>query len=262
MVSTEKQDLRAYLRGRIEEGGTLIIGYLPGLYPDEESFNREVELLLERDICALEVGIPGRTPPLEGDTISSALKTVSEAVPDPLRVMRLSVALTKCQGAYPIAMAFARTVEEIGLERFVREAGATGASALLVPDLPESRRRRLHELATEEGMQTVLFQGAEEPRKRVYGSEAFMYVQTADMPTGGRFEATEELGERIAELREGSGVGKEALPLALGFGIREHGDVEAAQRLGADIAIVGTALVEAASRGLGEFRRYLKELAG
>ena len=262
MVSTEKRSLRAYLRGRMEEGGPLIIGYLPGLYPDEESFDRELELLLEHGIAALEVGIPGRTPPLEGDTISSALKTVSDAVPDPLRVMRLSVALTNCHGAYPIAMAFAETVEEIGLERFVREAGAAGSSALLVPDLPENRRGRLHELATEEGMQTVLFQGAEEPPKRVYGSEAFMYVQTADMPTGGRFEPTEELAERVAELRETSRVEGEALPLALGFGIRDRGDVEAAQGLGADIAIVGTALVEAAARGIEEFRQYLMELSG
>lgn len=262
MVSTERRNLRAYLQERIEVGGALIIGYLPGLYPEEESFDREVELLLEHGIAALEVGIPGETPPMEGGTISAALSEVQRLVPDPLRVLRLSVALASCDGAYPIAMAFEQTVEQIGLEQFVRVASAAGASALLVPNLSESRRRELHLLASEEGVQTVLFQGAEEPPKVLYGSEAFMYVQTADMPTGGRFEPTAELAARIEALRAESRIDGESLPLALGFGIKERSDVQAVQELGADISVVGTALVEAASRGIESFERYLAALSG
>lgn len=261
MVTTERRNLRAYLQRRIRAGGPLIIGYLPGLYPNEATFRREVELLVEHGVAVLEVGVPGNTPPLEGDTISAALTEVLRVVPDPLGVLRLSVAATRGAAAYPIAMAFAETVAEIGLERFVREAAAAGASALLVPDLPEDRRRTLHHLAHDEGVQTVLFQGAWEPAKELYGSEAFMYVQTADMPTGGRFEPSEELAERIAVLRKANRESGATLPLALGFGIKERSDVEATRRLGADIAVVGTALVEAASGGIQRFSGYLDGLS-
>jgi tryptophan synthase alpha chain len=246
----------------MELGGPVVIGYLPGLYPEEAKFDRQVEVLVNHSIAALEVGIPGRTPPLEGDTISGALAAVQQLVPDPVKVLRLSMALTACDGAYPIAMAFAETAAEIGLPRFVREAAAAGASALLVPDIPEDGREELHTLALEHGVQTVLFQGAEEPLKGLYGSEAFMYLQTADMPTGGRFQPTEALGRRIRSLREESVIDGKPVPLALGFGIKEREDVEAAHRLGADIAVVGTALVEAASNGLAYFERYVESLAG
>lgn len=262
MVSTERRTLRAYLRERMELGGPVVIGYLPGLYPEEAKFDREVEVLVNHSIAALEIGIPGRTPPMEGDTISSALGVVQRAVPDPITVLRLSMALTACDGAYPIAMAFAESVLDIGLPRFVREAAEAGATALLVPDIPEERREELHRLAQQHGVQTVLFQGAEEPAKRLYGSEAFIYLQTADMPTGGRFRPTEELRRRIVSLREESFAEGEAVPLALGFGIKGREDVEAAHRLGADIAVVGTALVEAASKGLDYFKEYVGALAG
>lgn len=262
MVSTERRTLRDYLRERMELGGPVIIGYLPGLYPEEAKFDRQVEVLVNNSIAALEVGIPGRTPPMEGDTISSALSAVQRMVPDPIKVLRLATVLTSCDGAYPIVMAFGETVEDIGLARFVREAAGAGASAILVPDIGEERREELHRLALEQGVQTVLFQGAEEPRKPLYGSEAFIYLQTADMPTGGRFRPTKELGERIRSLRAESVVAGEAVPLALGFGIKGREDVEAAHTLGADIAVVGTALVEAAARGLKEFEKYVNALAG
>ncbi len=261
MVTTERRNLRAYLQQRIRAGGLPVVGYLPGLYPNEENFAREVDLLVKHGISVLEVGIPGNTPPLEGDTISAALAEVSRSVPDPLRVLRLSIAATYGAGAYPIAMAFAETVEEMGLQQFVQEAAAAGASAILVPDLPEERRRMLHKLAHEHGVQTVLFQAAWESPKELYGSEAFTYVQTADMPTGGRFEPSEDLAERIASLRRATREDGATLPLALGFGIKDRADVEATRKLGADIAVVGTALVDAASGGIQRFTGYLDELS-
>ncbi len=252
--------LGRYLRRRALAGQNTIVAYLPGLYPDPEHFEQCVASLVSHGIAILEFGIPGKTPPLEGDTISTALRTVERRIGDPLEVLQRASAMTRSAGAYPVAMVFAHTLHAVGLARFVREAAEAEVSAVLIPDILEERRASLHHACSTAGIESVAFFGADEVQPVLYGSEAFVYLQTADMPTGGRFEPTNELRRRIEQVRVVSRANGDTVPVALGFGIRSGADIASVHRLGADIAVVGTAMVEAAAKPPSVFSQYLEEL--
>ena len=264
--------LGAYLRRRARQGEKTIIGYLPGLYPNPESFSRNLARLVAHGVRAVEIGVSATAPAMEGDAISAALREVASAVPDRLELLRRAVGAAGRAGAFPIVMAFAETLEEVGTERVVAEAAQAGAAAMLIPDLDREGRVLLSAACAAAGIETVAFLGAEDdPRggnaarvpdaELVQGTEAFAYLQTADMPTGGRFEPGEELARRVSELRALRASG-DTLPIALGFGLQTSDDVKAAHELGADIAVVGTAMVKAAAAGEGRFQAYLDALTG
>lgn len=265
--------LGVYLRRRAQEGDKTIVGYLPGLYPDAGSFARNLSRLVAHGIRVVEIGVSASAPPMEGDTISVALKEVAAVVPDRLELLRRSTHAAFQAGAFPIVMAFAETLKEIGLERFVSEAAQAGAAAVLIPDVDQSGRFRLSTACAAAGIETVAFLGAEHDSQHgesdttgkatpFLGPEAFAYLQTADMPTGGRFTPSAELKRRIEELRTCSTSAGDIVPIAVGFGLQTPNDVRAAHALGADIAIVGTAMVKAAAEGEERFQAYIETLVG
>lgn len=234
-----------------------IIGYLPGCYPDRTTYRTALGLIRRSGIRVVEIGIPGAIGSLEGGVISDALKSVQESSPSLRDVVVNASNDVRQNGLVPIVMAFRATVfDEIGYKTFVDSVVEGGASLMLVPDVKPDEAERLSVYAATCDVRMIPFSSAID-EAFVFGNEApFVYLQTANMPTGGDFLPSRDLQRRIHQ----QSLRNPGVPVGVGFGIRTSEDVARVYTLGADFAIVGTAMVEALSRGIDTFSQYLERL--
>jgi tryptophan synthase alpha chain len=239
-----------------------IIGYLPSCYPRFELYREALRRIRRSGIRVLEIGIPGGVGDLEGGTISEALMMVEKNGIDPETAIRYGVGTAAEEGLLPVVMAFRATVVEgLGVESFVRCAAESGARAILVPDLDPGEMDHLAETAERFQLPVVQFVAAAGAFPQSIANTAFFYLQTADMPTGGVFSPDENVRSRIAGMKDRF----PDLPVALGFGIRTPQHVREAFGIGADLVIIGTAMVDALNRGveyLGEYANEIVAAAG
>jgi len=234
-----------------------VIGYLPACYPDDELYRMALRKLYCSGIRIMEIGIPGGIGELEGGTISKALSAVKQGGLDPETAIRTGTRLAADAGFLPIVMAFrTAVVEQVGLDFFVKIAAENGAKALLVPDLYPDEMDYLVKSADHHQMPVVQFVAATGTLPTSLPDTAFLYLQTADMPTGGVFAPDENLRGRIEALHERF----PRLPVALGFGIRTPQQVTSAFEIGADLVVIGTAMVDALNRSVDDLGSYADEI--
>ena len=177
--------------------------------------------------------------------------------------MSEAIEATAATGLKPIAMAFRSTVyDRFGLEPFITRAVAAGARSVLVPDITDDDYAGIAAVARRHGCAVIPFIAAGQTAPAVPLSPEdphqppFVYVQTADMPTGGRFVADDQTAARIRRMK----AAQQLPPVALGFGIKTAQNVADALSMGADYAIVGTAMVDALNEGVASFRRYVTDM--
>jgi len=236
---------------------TRIIGYLPGLYPDRDTYKKALEIIADSGIRVMEIGIPGAIGELEGGVIADALRSVHRTLPSPLDVVSRASRDVRQAGLLPIVMAFRDTVfGEIGHEAFIDAVIEGGASLVLVPDAGPEEYQLLCAYGKTHGVQIVPFASAAEDITTDHSDAPLVYYQTADMQTGGDFVPGKRLRGRIKEHIDWYA----DVPAGVGFGIRTADDVRSVHQLGADFAIIGTAMVEAFDQGIDNFKKYLQAL--
>ena len=89
-------------------------------------------------------------------------------------------------------------------------------------------------------------------------ARGFLYVPSYAGKTGSSFGMNEALQERFSMIK--SAAARSGLPVAVGFGLRNAKDIEAVRALGANGAVVGTALVEAAGKGAEALKDLLRRM--
>ena len=251
-------EIRHYLAEQKERGLGTIVGYLPGLFPDPAAFRLAVRELVRNNIRIVEVGVPGGVQEMEGATIANALASVLGDGHDAGSVIQEAVAIAIEEGALPIVMGFRVVMEELGVADFLRISAASGAAAVLVPDAHENEQVMIMTVSQDLDLGTVSFLPANTPLQSFHRSTVIVYVQTAEVSTGGDFKPDLKLAERIEAVRRGS---NGSIPVALGFGIKSANHIRQVFNLGADIAVVGTALVEALATDLGTFSQYVQSIS-
>ncbi|MEX0741638.1 MAG: tryptophan synthase subunit alpha [Phycisphaeraceae bacterium] len=147
------------------------------------------------------------------------------------------------RGAVPVfLMSYAGLVYAYGIERFVQDAVAAGASGLIVPDLPVDSDEGLFEAGRRAGLHVVpvISMGSEEKRVRLVkevGAE-YIYASLRRGITGSYTEIGEENSAFVQRLSDSG-----ARVLA-GFGIATAEQVSAVLDH-AHAAVVGSAFVRA-----------------
>jgi tryptophan synthase alpha chain len=145
-------------------------------------------------------------------------------------------------------MTYYNPVLHLGLEEFARKATESGASGVIVPDLPPEEAGPWKSAANKYGLDTIflLAPTSNGDREQAVGrvSSGFIYYVSLTGVTGARTELPPELGDALARLRP-----KVKLPVAVGFGISRPEQVRMlAPR--ADGIIIGSALVKLVEREL------------
>jgi tryptophan synthase alpha chain len=232
--------------------------------PDLE-FTAEVIRRLAAQGCNLfELGVPYSDPIADGPVIQASFTRALE------RKIRLADTLamlgrtTREVAAPVVTMLSYSIVLRHGLDRYVAEAKAAGATGAIVPDLPVEEAGPLAEICRREDFSLIQLITPLTPRDRAQRIAAqatgFIYYVSVAGITGERAALPPEIVENVAWLRT-----QTPLPICIGFGISRPEHVRMLAPV-ADGLIVGSAIVrriaEAATKPRGEVLQDLDAYIG
>jgi tryptophan synthase alpha chain len=221
-----------------------LMPYLMGGYPTLADSVEIGEACIGAGADIVELGMPYSDPLADGPVIHAAGTEALAAGANVAGVLEVARALA--QSVPVVLMCYANMVFAPGVEAFVERLAKTGASGLIVPDLPLGEGPEVGEACRAHGIALVPLVAPTTTPERLAeigkSAEGFMYTVSVVGTTGERTE----LGERFAQVVQRAKASTQA-PVALGFGISTPEHALQAARAGADGVIVGTRLVRAAS---------------
>jgi tryptophan synthase alpha chain len=219
--------------------------YLMGGYPDLETSRRIGVEYARSGADLIELGVPFSDPLADGPVIHAA-GTVALRAGVTLPEVLGEVARPVAEHVPVVVMCYANPILARGLERFADALVQSGASGLIVPDLPLEEAPAILKACDDRGLALVPLVAPTTPDERLarIGAQARGFVYTVSL--------TGTTGERSGGLQDGlAGVlartaASTAVPVAVGFGISTPEQAAAAAAAGADGVIVGSRLVRAA----------------
>lgn len=244
--------VQAFARARNDGRGALIPYFMCG-YPTAE---RSVELVLAAASAGadiIELGLPFSDPLADGATIQRAGQIALE------RGMTLKGCLeiarrVSAQTDIPLLlMGYYNPILRYGIERFCQDAASSGASGLIIPDLPLEEATPLQESAAQHGLALIFLVPPTAPDERIAaiveaaarGIPGFLYCVSLSGVTGSRASLPPHLREFVNKVR--SYTKPHNLPIAVGFGLSTRDHIAEVTSY-ADGAVVGSAIVNVIDR--------------
>jgi tryptophan synthase alpha chain len=220
-----------------------LMPYLMGGFPTLEESVRIGQACIQAGADLLELGVPYSDPLADGPVIHAAGTRALAGGATLAGVLEVARALTP---SVPVVlMCYANMVFAPGVNAFVERLAQSGASGLIVPDLPFEEAPEVLVACDAHGIALVPLVAPTTPPARLarIGERArgFLYTVSVVGTTGERAA----LADRFADVVEQAQASTE-VPVALGFGISTPEQALQAARAGADGVIVGTRLVRAA----------------
>jgi tryptophan synthase alpha chain len=220
-----------------------LMPYLMGGYPTLVDSVKIGEACIGAGADIIELGMPYSDPLADGPVIHAAGTRALQAGANVAGV--LEVARVLAESVPVVLMCYANMVMAPGAQAFVERLAKTGASGLIVPDLPLGEGPEVGEACEAHGLALVPLVAPTTTAERMAAigesARGFLYTVSVVGTTGERIE----LGERFAQVVERAKAST-AAPVALGFGISTPEHARQAAQAGADGVIVGTRLVRAA----------------
>ena len=242
----EPTRLERAVRERLAHKDLLLMTHIVLGYPSFDDSLRVVERMVEAGVDLMELQIPFSEPMADGPVI---LKANSDALSHGARVERsfeLAAAITARFDIPFLFMTYYNILFRHGVDDFVERMANIGIQGAIIPDLPPEEggdylaAMRRHQLAPV----FIFTPNSSDERLRLLSdkSEGFVYTVARKGVTGKETTFSDELGDYLARCREAT-----SLPLALGFGVKSHDDIEFI-RGKADIAVVGSETIRVLER--------------
>jgi tryptophan synthase alpha chain len=242
-MSGSEQIAAAFASARADGRRAALMPYMMGGFPDLETSRRIGLAYARAGADLIELGVPFSDPLADGPVIhaaGTAALRAGVALHDVLEVGK-SVA----EQIPVVVMCYSNLIVARGLERFADALVSTGASGLIVPDLPLEEATPIRDACTERGLALVPLVAPTTPHDRLeqIGEQAqgFLYTVSLTGTTGERAALDGELSRIIARAAASTHV-----PVAVGFGIGTPEQAAQAAEAGAAGVIVGTRLVREA----------------
>lgn len=192
----------------------------------------------------IELGVPYSDPLADGPVIHEAASKALAAGASLAGV--LEVARTISARVPVVLMCYANMVFAPGVEAFVERLARSGASGLIVPDLPLEESEPVRMACEQQAVALVPLVAPTSSAERMQRigelAAGFLYTVSVLGTTGERAALSERFGEILARAKQSTSV-----PVAIGFGITTPEQASQAAQAGADGVIVGTRLVRAAA---------------
>lgn len=220
-----------------------LMPYLMGGFPTLEGSAKIGQACVAAGADLLELGVPYSDPLADGPVIHDAGTRALAAGASLTGV--LEVARMLAPSVPVVLMCYANMVFAPGAEAFVERLAQSGASGLIVPDLPLEEAPATLAALDARGLALVPLVAPTTPESRLaqIGARArgFLYTVSVTGTTGERAGNDLSLADVLARARAHTDT-----PVAVGFGIGTPDQAAAAADAGADGVIVGSRLVRAA----------------
>jgi tryptophan synthase alpha chain len=225
-------------------GRAALMPYLMGGFPTLAESLRIGQAYVAAGADLIELGVPYSDPLADGPVIHAAGTRALAAGSSIAGVLELARSLSA--NVPVVLMCYSNMVLAPGAEAFVERLARTGASGLIVPDLPMGEAPEVLDACDAHGLALVPLVAPTTTPERfaAIGAQAkgFLYTVSVVGTTGEREALAGAFAEIVARAKASTSV-----PVALGFGISTPEQARMAADAGADGVIVGTRLVRAAS---------------
>ncbi len=234
-------------------------------YPTLAASRQLVLAMAEAGADFIELQIPFSVPVADGPTLMKANQAALEQGTTVSQAMKLMAELAPQAGIPLLFMTYFNIVHHYGVAKFCQDTSASGASGLIVPDMPLDEEPSEHFIGAAEAADLTvirLLSPASNERRIKLNAELakdFIYFVSRKGITGARSELDSELRHHLKTIKSFT-----SLPLAVGFGISSPEQV-AALKGQAEIAVVGSAAVNAhdqagAGAKIEAVKDFIKEL--
>ena len=215
----------------------------------------------------IELGIPFSDPTADGPTIQRSSERALQRPISLDAIFRVVRDFRAASNVPVILFGYFNPIFRFGVEKFSRQAAASGADGVLCVDLPPEESAELKRWTDAAGLDLIFLLSPTSGPDRVNlvarQGRGFIYYVSVTGVTGARRSFDENLRQQVARVRKAG-----SLPVGVGFGISTP--EQAAWIAGfADAAVVGSAIVQviadeaAAGRAPAErvesFVRWLKQ---
>lgn len=247
--------LEQILRKRKASKDILLMTHIVLGYPSFETNREVIKEMVENGVDCIEMQIPFSEPMADGPVI---LKANQDSLAHGTTIEDcLNFGAEMC-ATYDIPflyMTYYNIIYKYGEQRFLERAAGAGIQGLILPDLPPEEGGTLCTGAKELGMAPIMIYSPTSTVERMaelsgYGA-GFIYCTARRGVTGSHSDLDSGFQAYLNRCRQAT-----SLPLAVGFGIQNRGDIEAL--IGAaDIGVVGSQTIklvdEQGSAAVGPF---------
>ena len=255
-VMTPMED---YIRQRLQRKRLLLMTHAIVGYPSFEANMAMLEAMQRADVDLVELQLPFSEPIADGPVFVRANQYALEAGVAWANYFAFMQRVTAAFDFKVLMMGYYNSILQMGHERFCACLAEHGGGGFIVADLPPEEADDLHQYAAAYQQAPIVMMTPvnSEPRLQQIAAKAsgFVYCVARRGVTGRQTQVDEGLEAFIARCRSAT-----SLPLALGFGLRTHQDLQRVKGL-VDIGIIGTALLTAWEQGGAErYSALLQEL--
>src|SRR5262249_47130744 len=169
-----------------DEGRAALMPYLMGGFPDQETATTVAQAYAEAGADLIELGVPFSDPLADGTTIHAADTAALAAGATLESVLETCAAVGEPR---PVALvAYPNMLIATGRVEFAEKAAQSGASGLIVPDLPLEERGPIVEALGERDLPLIPLVAPTTPperRRRICeGAQGFVYLVSTVGVTG------------------------------------------------------------------------------
>ena len=249
-----------YVRQRLQRKQLLLMTHAIVGYPSFDANMAMLEAMQQADVDLVELQLPFSEPIADGPVFVKANQCALEAG---VSWDNYFAFMQRAAAAFDfkiLMMGYYNSILQMGHERFCACLSEHGGEGFIVADLPPEEAEDLHQhaIAYRQAPVVMMTPVNSQPRLLEIGARAngFVYCVARRGVTGRHTQVDESLEAFVARCRSATSV-----PLALGFGLRTHEDLQRVKGL-VDIGVIGTALLSAWEQGGRKtYGALLQELA-
>ena len=233
------------------EGRPALVTYFMAGDPDYETSMSIMRALPKAGSDIIELGMPFSDPMADGPAIQAAGLRALKGGQTLVKTLQMARDFRQSDDATPIVlMGYYNPIYVYGVERFLKDAVASGIDGLIVVDLPPEMDEELCIPALRAGINFIRLATPTTDDKRLpkvlQNTSGFVYYVSMTGITGSALADTTKVAAAVGRIK-----GHTTLPVCVGFGVKT---AEQARVIGAsaDGVVVGTAIVNAVANVLGQ----------
>ncbi|MBZ9669702.1 tryptophan synthase subunit alpha [Mesorhizobium sp. ES1-3] len=232
------------------EGRPALVTYFMGGDPDYETSLSIMKALPRAGSDIIELGMPFSDPMADGPAIQAAGLRALKGGQTLVKTLKMASDFRAGDDETPIVlMGYYNPIYIYGVDRFLKDAIASGIDGLIVVDLPPEMDEELCIPALKAGINFIRLATPTTDDKRLpkvlQNTSGFVYYVSMTGITGSALADTGKIATAVQRIK-----GHTNLPVCVGFGVKT---AEQARVIGAnaDGVVVGTAIVNAVANVLG-----------
>ena len=238
--------LEAYIRKQREERDILLMTHIVLGYPSFEASVQIVDTMVEAGVDLIELQIPFSEPIADGPVILHANQKALAAGSTVARCFEVARELAARHPIPLLFMSYYNIAYKHGLGQFAEDTAAAGLKGAIIPDLPHEEGDELFGAMAKHQLDPVFLYSPNTTDERMAEiakrARGFVYCIARKGVTGAATDFA-ALDAYLARCRAATD-----LPLALGFGVKDRGDVDTLKGK-VDIAVVGSQTIHEIDKG-------------